>query len=123
MMQELLDTLSKAVAEVKGSVPLRRLLHLVRYAGNRLNLQGSLDCEAQHSPATINAAMAKYAGALKLNEKLLQARACVLPHCCCHCIDALGSVCVPRKPLLFRPHVEAKNSWSSCMRSTDIAAV
>jgi hypothetical protein len=71
-VQDLLACLESAVAEVLGSTALHRLLHLLRYAGNRLNLQGCLDCDAAHSAEAIRGAMARYAVSLKLNEKLLQ---------------------------------------------------
>jgi hypothetical protein len=71
-VQNLLECLSQATAEVRASCPLRQLLHLIRYAGNRLNMQGSLDCKAAHSPETIRAVMARYAVALKINDKLMQ---------------------------------------------------
>lgn len=71
-VQNLLKCLSQATAEVRTSYPLRQLLHLIRYAGNRLNMQGSLNCKVAHSPETIRAVMARYAVALKINDKLMQ---------------------------------------------------
>lgn len=71
-VQEILESVASALGELRASLPLRRLLHVVRFAGNRLNLQGSLDCSATHAPATIAAVRSRAAVALKLNGKLLQ---------------------------------------------------
>lgn len=71
-MQGILDCIAAALSELRKSQPLRRQLHLLRYVGNRLNLQGSLDCSALHSPETLAAVNARVAVALKLNRKLLQ---------------------------------------------------
>lgn len=71
-LQEILDSIAAALAELRASPALRRLLHLLRFAGNRLNLQGSLDCSALHAPAALDAVRGRAAVALKLNGKLLQ---------------------------------------------------
>ena len=71
-VQNLLACLDSAISEVHDSTPLHKLLHLVRYAGNRLNMQGAIDCDIKHSADAIRAVMARYAVSLKLNEKLLQ---------------------------------------------------
>ena len=72
MLQELLECLACATRELRASERLHELLHLLRYAGNRLNMQGSLDCGTPHTADTVRAVMARYATALKLNDKLLQ---------------------------------------------------
>lgn len=61
-----------AIAEARESVALRELLFLIRHAGNRLNMQGSLDVDAPHTADVVRAVMARYAAALKLNDKLFQ---------------------------------------------------
>ena len=86
----MLECLERATAEVRGSAELRALLHLLRYAGNRLNMQGSLDCDARHSAETVKAVMGRYATALKLNEKLLQARALRNLEACIACCSLCG---------------------------------
>ena len=87
-VQEILDCVAAALAELRSSEPLRRQLHLLRYVGNRLNLQGSLDCSALHAPETLAAVQGRMAVALKLNRKLLQVcrllRATALRFCSCH---------------------------------------
>jgi hypothetical protein len=71
-LQDLLGCLRSAIAEVRASSALHRFLSIIRYIGNRLNMQGTLDCDALHSPEVIRAAMARYAAALKINDKLFQ---------------------------------------------------
>jgi hypothetical protein len=71
-LQDLLTCLRRAITEVRASAALHKLLLLIRYIGNRLNMQGTLDCDALHTPEAIRAAMTRYATALKINDKLFQ---------------------------------------------------